>query len=147
MNDSQNSPISPVFPRSPLDVVGGMPYFARMCDKIRLQAKGELHADYISNLGGGFDKWTCEYLRVDYKDLVGKVLNGMDDEEVLKWAVSLGGERTTAERDWWLSYMRNRGYKDDLSERLALRKQELGIADRDDIVTFFGFIDADEGRN
>jgi hypothetical protein len=136
-----------IFPKSPLVLVGGIPYFARMCDKIRLQAAGELHADYISNLGGGFDKWTCEYLRIDYKDLVEKVLVGMSDLETLEWAVSVGGERSPVERDWWLSYMRNRGYKDDLSERLAVRKQELGMADQEDVVTFFSFIDADEGQN
>ena len=138
---------SPIFPKSPLEEVGGIPYFVRMCDKIRLQASGDLHADYQSNLGGGFDKWTCEYLRVGYEDLVEQVKNGLDDFAALEWAVSKGGEHTAAERDWWLSYMRNRGHRDDLSEILVKRKTENGLSDREDIVSFFGMIDADEGRN
>jgi hypothetical protein len=138
---------SPIFPKSPLEEVGGLPYFARMCDKIRLQSTGDLHADYLANMGGGFDKWTCEYLRIDYKELVEKVQSGMDDAAALTWAVSVGGERSTAERDWWLSYMRNRGYKDVVSDLLVKRKSQLGLVDRDDIVCMFNLIDTDEGRN
>ena len=138
---------STIFPKSPLEEVGGIPYFVRMCDKIRLHASGDLHADYQSNLGGGFDKWTCEYLRVDYIDLVEKVLSGLDDAAVLGWAVSLGGERTAAERDWWLSYMRNRCHRDDLSELLEKRKSDGGLGDREDIVSMFDMIDAEERGN
>ena len=138
---------SPIYPKSPLVEVGGIPYFVRMCDKIRLKVEGNLHADYVGNLGRGFDKWTCEYLRIEYSDLVEKVQAGLDDAAALEWAVSVGGERTPTERDWWLSYMRNRGHRDDFSEILAKRKSENGLEGRDDIVSFFGLIDADEGRN
>ncbi len=138
---------SPIFLKSPLEEVGGIPYFVRMCDKIRLQASGNLHADYLRNLGGGFDKWTCEYLRIGYAELVEKVQSGLDDAAALEWAVSVGGERTSTERDWWLSYMLNRGHRDDLADVLIKRKLENGLDGRDDIVSFFGLIDADEGRN
>jgi len=144
MSETNESPISP---KSPLEEVGGIPYFVRMCDKIRLQASGDLHVDYLRNLGGGFDKWTCEYLRIGYADLVEKVLSGLDDAAALEWAVSVGGERTATERDWWLSYMRNRGHQDDLAEVLTKRKAENGLDGRDDIVSFFGLIDADEAGN
>jgi hypothetical protein len=33
-----------------------------------------------------------------------------------------------------------------MAPRLALRKHEAGLDSRDDIQTFFDFIDADEGR-
>lgn len=137
---------SVIFPKSPLLEVGGIPYFARLCDKVRLHAAGNLADEYKANLGRGFDRWTCDYLGVSYEDLVGKVLGGLSDDDVLKWAVSEGGERTEVEREWWLSYMRNRGYNDDLSEVLEKRKLENGLGDRDDVVSFFGLIDADEGR-
>lgn len=149
MSDTNSIPIhptDPTLPKSPLVEVGGLFYFARMCDKIRVHAAGGLHADYIRNLGRGFDRWMCEYLRVKYSDLVEKVLSGLDDAAVLEWAVSVGGERTQAEREWWLSYMRNRGNGDDFSELLAKRKVENGFANRDDIVSLFTLIDADEGR-
>jgi len=136
-----------VYPVSPRVEVNGIPYFARMCDKIRLHAKGELPADYEPNLGGGYDKWACEFLRVDYADLVAKVNEGLDDQAAHEWAIATGGERTEQELDWWLSYMRNRGFNDDLTDFFNDKKVESGLADRNDIINFFGLIDADEGRN
>ena len=38
--------------RSPAEKVGGIVYFGRMLDKIRLHARGELAPDYHPNLGG-----------------------------------------------------------------------------------------------
>ena len=40
----------------------------------------------------------------------------------------------------------NRGYRDDMSEKLAMRIEESGFQDRNDIETFCDYIDADEGR-
>jgi hypothetical protein len=40
-------------PRSPFDQVGGLVYFARMLDKIRLSARGQLRQDFQKNLGMG----------------------------------------------------------------------------------------------
>ncbi len=137
---------SSVCPTSPRVEVSGIPYFARMCDKIRSHAQGELHADYLPNLGGGYDKWTCEYLKVGYTELVDKVNEGLSDEAALEWAMETGGARTQQETDWWISYMKNRGYNDDLADILNQRKDTAGYGDRADIVSFFDFIDADEGR-
>ena len=42
-------------PRSAYDRVGGLVYFARMLDKIRLHRDGQLRTDFHANLGAGFD--------------------------------------------------------------------------------------------
>ncbi len=42
--------------------------------------------------------------------------------------------------------MRKRGWNDESSGRLVTRKRESGLEDRDDVQTFFDYIDADEGR-
>ena len=42
--------------------------------------------------------------------------------------------------------MRNRCFRDDLSDLLARRKQESGWQERDDIQTMFDYLDADDGR-
>ena len=42
--------------------------------------------------------------------------------------------------------MRTRGFRDNLAERLKARKAESGFENREDIVTFMDYIDADEGR-
>jgi len=72
-------------PRSPFDQVGGLVYFARMLDKIRLSARGQLREDFQKNLGIGFDGRCTRYLHINYADLVDRVLQGGSDEEVLEW--------------------------------------------------------------
>lgn len=136
-----------IYPRSPKDEVLDLPYFARMCHKIRLMRDGDLHADYQPNLGKGFDLWTCELLDIQYDDLVKVVQAEPSDETALYWAYENGSKPCELKLKWWLSYMRNRGYNDDLSEVLETRKVDAGFGGRDDIASFFDFIDAEEGRD
>lgn len=133
-------------PYSPKQEINGIPYFPRLCDKIRLMEAGQLEEEYHANLGGGMDLWTCQFLGVDYHDLAEVIRGGASDEEALRWAIEHGTSRTEEEAAWWCSYMRTRGFRDDLSQRLKERKQESGMADRDEIQTFMDYIDADEGR-
>ncbi len=135
-----------IMPCSPKVEVLGIPYFARMCDKIRLERDGKLGADYQPNLGLGMDLWTCQLLEIDYLDLVKIARMEKNDETVLYWAFETGVKPEVPVLDWWKSYMRNIGYNDDYSEKLEMRKIEAGFGGRDDIQTFFDFIDADEDR-
>ena len=133
-------------PRSPRDEIDGIVYFPRLCDKVRLHAAGILSPEYHANLGSGMDLWTCQFLGVDYAPLADFIRTGKSDAEALAWSREHGTPRTVAELAWWSAYMKTRGFRDDLAERLALRKAESGFADRADIVTFMDYIDADEGR-
>lgn len=76
-----------VFPKSPSERAGGLRYFGRMIDKIRLRARGDLHSDYHANLGHrkAADGAMCNFLRVDYEQLRQRVLEGGSDEEILEW--------------------------------------------------------------
>lgn len=132
--------------RSPNDKVGPFVYFGRMLDKIRLHGSGELPADYIQNLGEGFDKSCVQVLGVKYEDLVRRVKEGGTDEEILDWARDNGRTLTDQDIYIWNEFMRKRGWNDVATERLIQRKGEANLANRDDIQTFFDFIDADEGR-
>jgi len=132
--------------RSCHETVGGLVYFGRMLDKIRLHAQGKLPADYLPNLGSGFDGRCCGFLRVDYADLVERVKLGGSDEEILQWCFSQGRKPGDGEIELWNDFMRKRGWRDDASPWLAKRLQEYGIAHRTDIQTFFDLIDVDEGR-
>jgi gluconokinase len=134
------------YPRSPKDPVGGIVYFGRMVDKIRLMAAGELHPDLQENLGTGFDQRAVNFLGVDYPDLKNRVLEGGSDDEVLEWCFQKGTRPTDEQIQVWNGYMSKRGWRDDLSDRLASRKIEGGLENRDDIQTMFNYIDADEGR-
>ena len=80
------------YPKSPKEMVGGMMYFPRMLDKIRLHARGELGSDYHANLGHAkaADGTCCNFLRVNYADLRARVLAGGSDEEILEWCFEKG---------------------------------------------------------
>lgn len=134
------------FPCSPKTEIDGIPYFPRMCAKIRLLAAGDLHSDLQENLGLGMDLWTCQFLGIDYQDLAQKVREGVSDDGVLAWARENGTARPEHERNWWIAFMQTVGFRDRLAERLTQRKGESGLTDRDDIQTMFDYIDADEGR-
>jgi gluconokinase len=133
--------------RSPFVQVGGLVYFARMLDKIRVHAKGELPPDYQANLGRGFDERCVGFLRVNYKQLVEQVKQGGTDEELLQWCFSMGRQPPEDEIYVWNEFMRKRGWNDEVSETLKRRKKEAGMAGRSEIETMFTFIDADEGRS
>jgi gluconokinase len=132
--------------RSPHARTGGIVYFARMLDKIRMHAKGLLPEDYISNLGAGFDLRCVQFFHVSYEALVRRTLDGGDDDAVLAWCMEQGRRPSQDEIEIWNEFMRKRGWNDDGSARLRERLAEGGFADRTDIQTFFDYIDLDEGR-
>lgn len=134
------------YPRSPHDKVGGIVYFGRMVEKMRLMQAGELHSDLQANLGKGFDKTTTDFLGVSYDALRARVLGGLDDEAALEWCFTNGTHPSVDEIQIWNEYMRKRGWNDALTETLTRRKGESGLAARDEIQTMFQYIDADEGR-
>ena len=67
-------------PCSPTIELDGIPYFPRLCEKVRLHAAGELREDLHGNLGLGMDLWTCQFLGVAYEDLKAKILELGPDE-------------------------------------------------------------------
>jgi len=133
--------------RSPHETVGGLVHFGRMLDKIKLHAQGKLPADYIKNLGTGFDGRCCSFLGVKYEDIIARVKLGGEDEDILEWCFTNGRKPSEEEIEIWNHYLRKRGWRDDASARLAQRKNEYGISGHDDIQTFFDIIDVDEGRD
>lgn len=136
------------FPRSAGDLTGGISYFARMCDKMRLHAAGGLPPEYLGNLGNGFDGRICRYLGVDYDALRAVVLGGADDEAALEWCFRQGRRLNEVEVLVWNGFARKRGWRDPDggTEFLEKAKASSGLADRDDILTLFDYYEVDEGR-
>jgi hypothetical protein len=132
--------------RSPGARVGGLVYFGRMLDKIRLHAKSELPAEYQPNLGKGFDRWCVDLLQINYGELVERMKESGTDEEILDWCFAKGRRPADGDIHVWNEFMRKRGWNDEVSETLTRRKKEAGMAGRSEIRTMFSFIDADEGR-
>jgi len=134
--------------RSPYLKVGRLVYFGRMLDKIRLHAAGKLpEADYAANLGKGFDLRCCNFLRVQYDELKGRVLKGdLNDEQMLAWADERGGRRSDEECEVWNGFMMKRGWRDVGAEVLAKRIKESALEAKP-VMTMFDYLDFDEGRD
>ena len=133
--------------RSPAEQVNGLVYFGRMLDKIRLHARAELPSDYHANLGRGFDEKCVKFLRVGYDELVERVKQGGTDEEILEWCFAVGRKPSGDDIHVWNEFMRKRGWKDEATPTLERRLREGGFEQRQDIQTFFDYIDLDEGRD
>ena len=86
------------------------------------------------------------FLWIEYPALVERVKHGGTDGEILEWAFEQGRQPSAEEIEIWNDFMRKRGWSDESAERLLMRKRESGIQGRDDIQTFFDYIDLDEGR-
>lgn len=136
------------FPKSPKEKAGGMSYFPRMLDKIRLHAKGELPEDYHANMGipRSADGMCLNFLRVNYDELRERVLEGGSDEEILEWCYDKGRRLNEGDLLVWNEFMAKFGWNDFRTPILNEMKQKLGIADRDDIKTIGEVIDFEEQR-
>ncbi len=135
--------------RSPFAPTRGLYVFARIVDKIRLAESGGLPSGYNLGVIPGkrtFDDRLCRFLGVDFDDFRRRVLEGGTDEEVLDWCFEHGCRPDEEKIEVWNGFMSKRGWRDNGSDVLAAQKRDSGLADRDDVQTFFDLIDADEGR-
>ena len=132
--------------RSPYDKTFGLVYFARMLDKIRSLARGELPPEYMEDFEKDFDQKCAMFLGVTYELLVSYVNEGLTDEAILQSSLGMGHRRSEGEIHMWNEFMRKRGWNDELSETLESQKKKEAMVSRSEIQTMFQFIDADEGR-
>jgi len=132
--------------RSDYEKVGGIVFFGRMLDKIRLHAAGRLPDDYDVGYSdwSSFNSRCARFLAVDYQVLTKRVLEGGTDEEILEWCCQCGRRPSAEEIEIWNDFLTKRGWRDGGSEALAKAKREGGFGDRDDIQTWFEFHRADE---
>ena len=122
--------------RSPRHPTGGIVILARVIDKIRLHAAGQLPDGYHVGFMEGnrtFDDRLCRFLQVDFGALTARTLAGGSDEEILEWCV-------------WNGFLQKRGWRDNGSPGLIQQKAGAGFAGREDIATWFDLIDAEEGH-
>lgn len=136
--------------RSGYDTVGGICFFGRMLDKIRLHAAGRLPADYVANLGDKeprFADGRCtRFLHINYDRLVHRVRAGDSDEAILEWCFSEGRRPTPEEIQNWNGFITKLGWRDETSQRFAAAKQAQGFEYRTDVLTWLDLQDADEER-
>jgi len=131
--------------RHSAEKVGGMVFFGRMLDKARLHSEGKLPSDY--NHGSGTDLRVCKLLGVDYTQVKGKALAGLNDEAILEWCFANGRKPSEDEILMFNAYLIKRGWRDDYTEELEQMKRDRGFSHRTDIQTFFDFHKADEAED
>ena len=136
------------YPKSPKEQTGGMMYFPRMLDKIRLHARGELGSEYHANLGGprAADGACTNFLRVSYPELCKRVAEGGSDEEILEWCYGKGRRLNQGDMVVWNGFVSKLGWKDFATPNLEKGKRECGATDRADVQTVSDLIDFEEGR-
>jgi gluconokinase len=126
----------------------GLIYFARMLDKIRLHAAGELPPDYFVGVDPPdvFDARCTRFLGVNYDELTKRTLQGGTDEEILDWCFENGRHPSEEEIEIWNAFLAKRGWRDAGSADLQAAKERAGWGERDDIQTWVDLHDAEEGR-
>jgi Domain of unknown function (DUF5069) len=135
--------------RSPRHQTGGIFVFGRILDKIRLQAEGKLPEGYhVGFIPGNrtFDDRVCRFLGVDFEALSAQVLAGLSDEEVLEWCFLHGVRPDVEQIEVWNAFIAKRGWRDSATAGFEKAKIEAGFSDRDEILTYFDLMDAEEGR-
>jgi hypothetical protein len=136
-----------IYPRSPREVMAGWMHLPRYIDKIRLHFAGKLGEEYRDNFGKGFDGRWLEAAGVTHEQMIGIVRQSITDGEVCDWvmkSVRRSEAEKRAHRESMLNYPRPED--EAMQARLKLRKEQSGLAHRDDICSFVDFIDADEKR-
>ena len=132
--------------RSPYDKICGLVYFARMLDKIRSLARGELPAECLESFEKDFDEKCAIFLGVNYELVVNYVNDGLSDHAIVQSCFGMGHRPSDGEIYMWNEFMRKRGWNDDLSATLEKEKKKHAMLSRSEIQTVFQFIDADSGR-
>jgi hypothetical protein len=135
-----------IYPRSAHEKMAGWAHLPRFVDKIRLHLAGKLHPDYQENFTKGFDGSWLKAAGISAETFIDVVKNSITDGQVADW-VAKNVKKADAEKAAHNNFVLNRGQDDDASKaRLKMRKEQAGLAHRDDIKTFPDFIDADEKR-
>ena len=130
---------SPYIPHST-----GLLHLPRFLAKIKKHLEGELPKSYQRNFCKGFDGFLCLHLGIEPEDVIEIVKTSADDEEVNRRLDELfPTDRKVAV---WNRKLVQMGMSEMGRERLQEVKTMMGIADRDDLISFADMIDVDEGR-
>ncbi len=135
-----------IFPRSPRETMDGWVYLPRFLDKIRLHLAGKLHPDYQENFTKGFDGSWLQAAGVKPEEFIEVVKSTVCDGQVCDW-VRTHVKKSAAEKAAFAEFILKRGQdNEEIKARLKWRKEQAGMAHRDEITTFVDYIDADEKR-
>jgi Domain of unknown function (DUF5069) len=132
-------------PRSPYEKLGGYVHLPRLIDKAKLHRQGLLEGYNYKTTG--FDKHLLAFLKLD-GDAFEEAVNRLeDDQAIINWVRENGLKHSSEAIEQWNEAMISR-HPDTAAKkaRFAHFLKEAGGDGRQDIRTYFDFIEFDEGR-
>ncbi len=137
-------PLSEYLPSPYVPHRSGLMHLPRMVEKIRRHWAGELSADYCRTLGRGFDDLLCRHLDVPFDTFLNALESSATATDLERAVGRLLPEDPRAAV--WNRMLVQRGLTGYSLERLNIRKRELGLSHRHDILTMCDLIEVNEGR-
>ena len=123
----------------------GLLHLPRFIAKIRKHLAGELPKSYQRNFTKGFDGFLCLHMGIDPKDVISIVSASGDDEVALEKALlNLLPDELNAQV--WNRKVVQMGMSPAGREKLTEVREQMGVPERTDLISFADMIDFDEGR-
>lgn len=137
-------PTEPFLPSPYIPHKCGLMHLPRMLEKIRRHFAGTLSPEYAKTLGRGFDDLLCQHVGVPMETILEAVRAARDEEDMDRRLVELlpADLRVPV----WNRKLVQRGLEGYSRERLDIRKAELNLTHRSDIVTMCDLLEVAEGR-
>ena len=122
----------------------GLLHLPRFIAKIRKHLKGELPKSYQRNFTKGFDGFLCLHLGVEPEEVIVAVRENSDCENLDAKLAELFPD--DLETHAWNRKLVQMGMAELAREKLEEVKEQMGAADRKDLLSFADVIEFDEGR-
>lgn len=122
----------------------GLMHLPRVLEKIRRHWAGTLSPDYAKTLGRGFDDLLCQHLQILFPILMEAVRENPDPQKLDVFLLQIFPLDLRVHE--WNRKLMQRGLTGYSRERLDLRKRELNLMHRHDILTMCDLLEVAEGR-
>lgn len=122
----------------------GLLHLPRFLAKIRKHLAGQLPKSYQRNFTKGFDGFLCLHLGIDPAEVISIVRESADPAEVDRRLMEIFPRDLQVAA--WNRKLVQMGMTEMGREKLKEVRMEMGIPEREDLVSFADMIDYDEGR-
>ncbi len=134
--------LNKTFPRSPTETLAGLVHLPRMLDKARAKRNDTL-GEYIYPCP--LDEIVLEFLGIDGGDLLERAAS-QPDEAISRWVTGICEGRSAEDVAALNHSILERKPDNDEKRKKFIEAREKAAPDREDITTWVGLIDLEEGR-
>ena len=141
--------MTPPFPRSPREMLGGYVFLPRLIEKVRLHAEGKLPVEYVGNLlkpGLTLDGRLLTFTGLAAEEVRRAILASTTDEAVLAWVKRHAVPHTEDEKKRWIAEIDAYRPNAESAQRRREAYKEVAAVVDPGTLNVFDLIDMDEGR-